>query len=186
MKSKLIEWLNLFNSESPVIVKNNCFYAIKKTAKGSNIEKISSFHIKPTKTIFVEGEGVFWEGSIITDSKKAAITISPESFTSANKFKKNVVEKSSLKNMVFTGDDAQVQHIKGFLSGFDTPDIRGVAVAGFHGDKFVSEEGALDKKGSVHTLTYINSNPTRCKIISHKIRNFVIFILILSIPLVFV
>jgi hypothetical protein len=122
---------------------------------------IASFDIDPLESIYVDDEGEHLRVLLKNGKIKKEIILPPDSWSSLQKFLKILTSKE----FTFTGSGTDVQLLRDYTSNLPFQDKKGVRTAGFHNGCFVTEKGAIDKKGPVHDVVLINDINSHCNII---------------------
>jgi hypothetical protein len=127
------------------------------------LEAITSFTIKPAKAVQVPDDGEHLHAVLKSSSGKESEVVFPPSAWINNQ---SFIKCLPSKEFVFTGTSTDVQHIRQYISTFDMPHMRGVTTAGFQGNVFVTDDGALTKDGFSEEIIFQGDNPARCSLLS--------------------
>jgi len=177
---KLKLWLGITKIEFPVFESDNSILFRRTTAKGMSIERLTSFSIKPIKSIYVPEEGVYLDCILNTESgRELNVKFTPESFDSSAKFKRTLSRHGN-EHTIYLGNDVQVQLIKEFISMLDKDEVLGSNISGFNKVKilgeektfFITEEGGLTYNEEVKAVefsdnvSFINTLSQDCKLVT--------------------
>jgi len=151
----------------PIFESDNRIFRVKiKERLGEKVPEetpITSFAIEPVESITIPAEGEILRVKLITTTQKVFETLfPPNSWGTTQNFIKSLPNKET----IFTGDNKDVQYIRGYLSNFQMVHKTGIKTSGFHDGQFITEEGALSIHGISEGIVYFNEIPTNCKLIS--------------------
>ncbi len=176
---KIKLWLGITKTEFPIFELNNAIFFRRISAKGMSIERVTSFGIKPIKSIHVPEEGIYLDCKLNTESgREIDLTFPPESFDSASKFRR-ILSRYGNEHTVYLGNDIQLQLIKEFLSMLNKDEVHGSSVSGFNKMKiageekifFITEDGSLtyNKEKKIvelsESVSFINNLTQDCKLV---------------------
>ena len=118
-------------------------------AKAENISSISNFVCVPQEMVMSDEDVQMTADMVTTRGETFRLTFMTTDFTSLPKFK-NVLNKRTI-SLNFTGNEADVELLKGYLASLQWTTKRGVRALGIYAHDgrwvFVSPDGAIDSDG---------------------------------------
>lgn len=151
-------------SETPLVVIGGRIHRLPSNPNSKTPPKqICSFDAELIKVISDETGLEHLMVNLINGAHIKAITLPPDAWVSAEKFKKCL----GGRHFNFTGTGEDVQYLRGYLARKHVEEIKGTVSAGFIESCFVTEEGCLMPDGTLsESIKYIGKRPTRSEIIS--------------------
>lgn len=164
------DWLGITRTESPIQEIDGCICCRKFIKDFVVNEPISSFTMRPVKSIYIEDEGNYFD--VLMKSKRGTervVQLGPRSFISSRNFKEAVSKVRDSIEFMYVGNDTQTQQLSEYLADQEYRRVVGTKTTGFiefdGSQVFVTEDGSMGKDCKLNDdVTYIGPEKTHCKL----------------------